>query len=118
MTAWPWRAGLVSLVGTSFLCALAATGVPAAAQGTAPQTVDPATTADQRLITLATGLAAQLETVIAQTDAEIRRQEEAAGFSASQDALDQIEALRQQRATFEARLTEVRTLLTDLREAD
>ncbi|MGP6086008.1 hypothetical protein [Antarctobacter jejuensis] len=104
------------------LCAFALTlsagpMVPALADDNPPPETAPAPEAERaELIAAAGALEARIVKVLADMDADILEQEEAAVLSGSEAALAQIDALQDRRDALAKRLTEVRALIAALRE--
>ncbi len=106
------------------LCALAALVSPPLvspvfADDTAPAETAPKPEADRaELIEAAAVLEARIIKVLADMDADIAEQEEAALLSGSETALAQIDALQDRRDALAERLAEIRTLIAALREEE
>lgn len=113
MTKPGWLAGLCAL-------ALVLPLVSAAlAEGTAPDVAAPKPEPETQrsdLLDAATTLEARIVQVLADMDADIAEQEEAALLSGSEASLAQIDVLQERRDALAKKLTEIRALVTALRE--
>ncbi|SMX41934.1 hypothetical protein [Maliponia aquimaris] len=109
-------AALVPLAGASVLTCAAAAPARADSHGAA-QTPDETATARADLRDKAVTMQAQLALIVAELDAEIATQEDAAGFGASEEVLAQIDSLKARRDSFADQLAQVRALIADLDRA-